>query len=477
MWQAAVQRLCITLCLALLCGPATAGSWRLTDNGPSTARLTWVDGSGFDDTFLSFRPGVRLTGTGGRVTGDIAYTASLDQQLGGDGDFNLSHNLRANANARLYEQMVFLRATASAGLASADGRGLIGSDGISSIFDGDIVQTYSASVTPELRNRFGSFADSRLTMTLDVVDSDDEDADFLSAGSDLTWVLSSGRQFSVLPWSLTARTNRLSYDDRDDQRDSITGQVSRRFDRRWLARASIGYEQNDVQTDRDQTDGVTWSVGGTWTATPRTSFDADYGERYFGNTWNLRATHTSRRTTLTAAYTRDISNVRSQILEQGRVFFFIDPVTGEPVRDPATGALILFDEGLVPSLVNEDFVSERLSLSVGVVGRRTTGTLSLGWSNRDYEVSPTVEDDYNVRLNLSRQLRSDLSGNLTFGWQQVDSNTAPDTEVYFVQAGANHRWGRRSTLGLETSYRTEDVEDADSTDEVRVALVYSIEFF
>ena len=102
-----------------------------------------------------------------------------------------------------------------------------------------------------------------------------------------------------------------------------------------LLRGSVGYEDNDIQTSRSVTSGSIWDVGLLWKPNPRTSLNAKYGSRYFGDAWSVFATHRTRRSQLTLGTSRDADNRRTEELVDSNLFLLDDD--GFIVTDPNTG--------------------------------------------------------------------------------------------------------------------------------------------
>jgi uncharacterized protein (PEP-CTERM system associated) len=240
--------------------------------------------------------------------------------------------------------------------------------------------------------------------------------------------------------------------------------VNHRLDNQRSVFGRVGYESNDVDTTRDDTDGLTWALGGTWRPNPRTDLAATFEERYFGKDVSVKFGHVTRRTGLVASYTRTVDNARNAIQEalvgpEGANEPFPNPVTGEPEPE-------LF---LVPELIDEDFLAESFRLGANLSGRRHSIGLQATWTKRDYEISGNDEDSFGLTANLSRRLSPLSSGTARFSREQTKPETGVDRSTYLVGLSFSRRLGRFSSFNFDVSHRRQDGIDGDSFEENRVS--------
>lgn len=457
----------IVLPAVLLTQSALAQAGRFTVDDRLSTRLVYTDNRRLDSTqesdfVLDVRPGVAVQRSGARARLDLEYDLGISQSLSGDQDIRLSNFLDAAFSSELYEDTWFLDARAGADLVGTSGLATLESDGIYD--DDNSTQAYSFSVSPYSRHHFGKYVDLLTRTTFDFVGAQ-EGSISESGGFDFSASLQSGRHFARVPWALTFRHNVIDREDRSDERSSLTGQVTYVYDRHWSIFSSLGIESNDVSTIRSDTDGMTWSIGGTWIPTPRTSVAASYGERYFGTNWDVNLTHRSRRTRLTAGLTRSVSNARN-IVQEALVGTLL--VDGQPLIDSVTGEPVEL-EVLVPRLIDEDFVQDQFRLGATVTGKRSSISLQSSWSNRSYEVSGSEEDAYNITASFSRRLTPRSDGSVRASWQQVDPNDSDSRSTYLVGLNFSHRLGRYSSVSVDISHRHQDEANGNSFDENRLS--------
>jgi uncharacterized protein (PEP-CTERM system associated) len=241
------------------------------------------------------------------------------------------------------------------------------------------------------------------------------------------------------------------------------------LNRQWGFFGRLGIESNDVQTTRDDTDGLVWAMGGSWTPNPRTSVDLEFGQRYFGSNVNFKVSHQTRRTRLSASYARTVSNARSVVQEALTGYVFVD---GEPLVNEVTGEQITLDV-LVPRLIDEDFVRDTVNLVATLSGKRNSLSLQTNWSSRSYEISGNEEDALGFSLGFSHALTPRTNGTARLSWQQTEPDTGPDRSTYLVGLGVSRRLGRFSSVSFDLSHRQQDDTNGDAFDENRVSAGFS----
>jgi hypothetical protein len=454
----------------LLLGPATvalAGDWKLTDS--TSVALDYVDRSGSDPSsgvVARLSPGFTLRGRGGRTQADMSYQLTLADGTRDTDPRNISHNLRANGRMEVVDDVFFLGGSATAGLVgNTSTSGPV--DEINAGSDGG--QSFAAEIRPEFRQHLNRYADivssNRLNYTSFNSDGDSRGDDD-STGVTLNLGIQSGRHFSATNWSVNTTQTKTRFDDRTDKRETVTGATGYRIDSTWRVRGTVGYEKNDVDTQRDDTDGATWSGGVDWTPNPRNSASFDYGSRYFGETFSANYRHRSRRTFLVFDLSRDISNRRSQQFYD-ELFVGIDPVTGTPV----------FFEGLAVEQIDEDFLNTQFRASATFTGRRSSLTVSGNIANRDYEVTDRDEDAYTLSARFTRQLGNDISGSLGGSYQQTDVKNSADSDTFDLTLSLSKRISTYTSAAITALHRERNSSDgADDYTENRIGFSLTTSF-
>ncbi|MGB5744320.1 MAG: TIGR03016 family PEP-CTERM system-associated outer membrane protein, partial [Sedimenticolaceae bacterium] len=451
---------------------AISGDWKVTDDiGLTTTAVDRNGNDSYTGVVFQLSPRWTATGRGGRITANVSYQPTLSYGTGSTDPKALTHQLLATSRTEVVRNRFFVGANASAGL-----RGNQASSGQTDAinFSDGGQQSYSVSVSPEYRQRLSPHINFVSNNNLNHVWYSGNDG---GSGSDpstaytLNAALQSGRYFGSLGWSLQATQSETLFDDReDDRRRDYTAGLSYRWDAHWQANGSVGYEDADVETNRDDTDGVTWNVGGAWTPNPRTSVNASYGERYYGNTWSGGVSHRSKRTRLGVNASRSLDNRRNQQLVDS--FFFLVDEDGNPITDPDTGQPLIAN---IPQLddTDEDFINNRVSAIIAVTGLRTTVSLTGTFSRREYEVSDDDQDSYGTTLRATRRLGQGYDASVSSSVTHFtgDGDNDDDSTNYDVSFSLSKQFSRRSSASLFVLYREQNSDDGDDDyDERRIGL-------
>ena len=151
-----------------------------------------------------------------------------------------------------------------------------------------------------------------------------------------------------------------------------------------------GYEENNYGlTDQS---GKTYGAGLSWAPNSRNSIDAQWEERFFGSSYLVNAQHSTRMTTWTVDYSRNISTTPQEILRlpAGNIAAFLNATLTPRYPDEAQRIAAIRDflttTGVSPFLTNgmafyseQVFLQKRLSVSAALLGRRNLVSLTLFW--------------------------------------------------------------------------------------------------
>lgn len=469
--KASLSRL---LCMGIVLGaalqtePATAGDWKFDHS--TTLGLSHVDRTG-DDGYsgqvLQATPNLHLRGESRRTQGDIFYQPTISVGNGSTDPEFLTHQGVGTGRIEAVKNRFFIGANASARLTgSSTGGGQV--DAINYNSSGG-QQSYSLGLSPEYRQHLSRYANlvARSNFNWVTYSGNDDGGSDDSLGQTLSASIVSGRHFNRFNWSLNATQRRTLYDSdqKDPTRTNYSARLGHRFGPRWAVNGSIGYEDNDIQSDRDDTNGATWDVGATWTPNPRTSVSARYGDRYFGETYSGNISHRTRRTQLSAGFSRNVTNRREQQLADS--FFFLEDSDGNPVLDQngnpiTTGA---------PNLrgTDEDFINTQFRGAMTITGRRTNVTIAGRISNRDYEVSGDDEDSYGLTVSARRDLGSSFNATLTGRTDHNDSN-----DTHEVRFSLSKNLSQRTSMAFNLGYRDYNADGSgDSYTEKRIGISFT----
>ncbi|MEM8987659.1 MAG: hypothetical protein AAGC95_13155 [Pseudomonadota bacterium] len=210
----------------------------------------------------------------------------------------------------------------------------------------------------------------------------------------------------------------------DYTRKTVSLNAQAPLTRTFALTGTVGDENIDADSRRDDISGFFWSAGVDLRPSTRTQVTASYGERYGGD-W------------ITVAVNQKISerlafraNASTQIEVDPRRFgvaFFIDPETGQPTTEN-TG---LIATGIVDL---EDGISVTDSASAGLIARfgRTQINISGGYALRDFETQEI--ERYNGNISIRRDFTKRLSARLIGRYDSNDRRSL-ETTVGFGGGG------------------------------------------
>ena len=435
--------LTMTLGLSALC---VAGEWRVTPR--VSASETYSDnialapaGSEQHDFLTTASPGIAVRGSGGRINLNLAYDMQLTDYARNTAASTRSHRLQAGARADVIDQILSINFASSAGQQNTSNVGVLAQD--ASTAGGNTTQFFTYSVAPVGRHRLGSYADVVVNTNYSQVFNEG------SVGSDSLSnrvTISSGRKFQRLGWSAAYRGNRISNSTGSTSEfRSGNATLSYRINRKWSVNGSTGAEFNDIQTSRSTADSITWAFGGSWTPTSRTSLQANYNHRFFGNAASFNLQHRARRMVFGASFSE--SATTSSTLQFERVLVpFVDEF-GNEIIDPGSGTPILIAID-TPTITDEVIILRRFQGSLAWRGQRSTASMQVSNQLRNFEVSGDEESVFSVSARLSRTLSRGTSASLGANWQTSEFPGARSNSRWSVDVGLTHRLARTISGGL-----------------------------
>ncbi len=421
--------------------------------------------------------------SGGRIQLDFDYSMDYTEDLPGKRGRRIAHKLAANMQAELYRDIVFLDASAGAGLSSRRSGGQTGYNsigaGYSSVGAGydsvgdtrDPVQTYTFSLSPYTKHHFGRYADLLARYTYDQVTN--SGTAFNSFSNSILISLSSGTHFSRMPWSLSYKQSKVDRQDGayDSQFSSINSNISYILNRKWRLNLGLGKTDNNFTSSRSSsTDSVTWDAGATWTPTPRTNLGFSYGRQFFGENFAFDFSHRWRRAVWTASYSKKLTNWRTQQLAQRTSFIgsTVDfgaslPFSGNPYTyrgSQDNNGQTIYVYGLdfdLPTLTDEQYVISTFNTGFSLNTRRSTLSVDAHYTTRRYEVTQNNGRDYGLNVNLSRKLSSKTNANTGLFWQKNRQTEGgpEDTRITF-NAGVARQLTERTNASLRYQHRRLD---------------------
>ena len=477
----------LLLFTGLLALPALAAKWDIvtdlsveemyTDNlrlAPnSTKESEWI---------TQLRPSIAIRADGPGLRFMANYSPQLVYYAQSNADTKVFHDGAASLNAELIDQRLFVDAGARVSYANVSVQGPVTESNVNPTGNRARVETFF--VSPVLVQNFGSAARAEARFTFSAANSNDPGSTQDSTANAVNLLLASGPAYRVLTGDISYFKQRIDYDD------PLTSSVDSDVilaNARQLIRPTVGllvqggYEEYDYGAAGLASDnGSRWAVGLDWLPSPRTRLAALAGRRFFGDAYQLDFRHRTRRTTLSASYTEDVTTTRSNYFAPtaNTTAGYLDPLhcaqASDQVACKREVGSVISQRGLpitlggpINSFTNRPLLEKRWLAAIAVEGVRNIvianvftldrtplpgavflpgpstveessdeiGT-SLAWnlrmSARDTwnlgaaytrRKFPGREDDLtSVSMGLTRQFQPRFSGSLSYRRLQNDSN-------------------------------------------------------
>lgn len=431
----------VAAAMMLLSSPSIAIDWKIS---PSLdLKETYSDnialapaGSEKSDFVTQINPGISLSGTGPRLKANARYGMQNLIYAERSRSNATRHMLNADANAELLDDFFFIDAKASISQQNVSAFGAQTNDNINTT--DNLTETRTYSISPYLRQRFGSTASSELRYTHDSVDA--SAGGLLASQSDRIQLnLNSGTAFKTLGWGLNYSNQQLDYSNaRTIDMETFSGTLRYLLSTRLSLNATGGYEKNNYLSTGVKPEGSFWSAGFSWAPAERTSITASAGRKFFGPTYALTANHRTRLTAWSLGYSEDITTTRSQFLVPATIDTsdFLNQLWTASIPDPVERQQIvdafIRDTGLPASLsnainflTNRVFLQKRLQASVAINGAKNT--LVLSTYNMLREAQTSQEIDSNLLgtdfLSLNDNTRQ-VGGNALWNWRMTPRTSA-----------------------------------------------------
>lgn len=445
--------------------PAAAGDWTIAPR--FTLGATYSDNIQLSDTdrqgemILTQQPGVSVRGNSGRASVNFDYNLQNRVYVEEGSRNALDNQLGATAQAEIIRDMLFLDARANVGRQNVNTFGRVSDTPL--LDTGNTAQVVNWSFGPSFRYRLPSLGSVTANYTFSNTSAGGQADEFGGAQHNVNFNLNSGEQLGRFGWAIsTGASQSSSFQGGSDPRfGRVNGQLSYQFHRRFRAFTNLGYDLNDFQSVTGEDDsGVTWSLGATWTPTPRSTLTASYGDRPFGGTFSMDARHRAGRWNFTSRYTEDFTTTQ-QVLLQRSQFILVDE-EGLPIIDPDTNSFVIIDAD-IPRLTDDVILQRRFDYNLSYQLRRGTLGLNAYRDDRSFQEAGDSEQVYGIRLNASRPLSPRLRSSLSLFWESGDSDAplggaglANEFERYGLTPRLNYTFGRSLTGSLLYSHQRSD---------------------
>ncbi len=467
---------CAAACLVLAAPPGWAQGSGTSASASIDTRLSFNVNSrlgGRDDPWWTSEvtPGFRLQSRAGRVIGSLDYGLVLAAQTRSDKRTEVGNRLAASFNAEVYDRRFFVEGRASVNRQSSNAFSTQYASGSGNeLFDvTNRTEVATLSLSPSWRGVFGGAVSYELRLLADASDSRGSiTGDQHRTGGTAT--LSSAIRGTPLTWALNATQSQTEF------------RAGRRT-RAELATATLGWIPDPDYafslrggTERQDTDSSelrssnTWGAGATWRPSPRTRFQLNYQDRYFGSGWTGGVEYRMPRTAVSFSSSRETSDGLGSSFAPVTQFQAFMALLTEDIPDPAARETYVLAQ-LASQQIDPNAVAVPafVTTAVSLVERHQLG---LSWSGRRLSMSAQAYRSINrvidtVVPELSRQpvRQSGYSGNLAYrltpqsglvltGSRQMTGSVPGrgGTDLKSLLLSYTHRQGQRTTLALSTRY-------------------------
>jgi len=254
------------------------------------------------DFVTELTPRINIYGNAKRASVRVNY-ALQGLLYANNGDQNTYfHQLFSSGVCEVVKQLIFIdggatitqqnRTDTGSGVFTNFGPGtFLGGVGDNISITGERTTVTTYRLSPYLVHRLGDWADAELRFGYDdVSDSGGDDTVTGSAGStDSTSQryyakIESGSRFNELPWEATFEREDIDYENANSTTfQELLGTVWFVYSPELRPVGSLGYEDNKFRSAGDAGSGIIWDVGVRWTPSGRTTLEATYGRRFFGD--------------------------------------------------------------------------------------------------------------------------------------------------------------------------------------------------
>lgn len=413
-------------------------------------------------------PSVEACAGGGRIKASLDYQLQALYYAGSDESNEIYNNLSAATTMEVLPGHFFLSADTSYGQTLINPSATFADNNL--LRPGNRTSAWVTNISPYWFQSLGPLGQATLRYRYGRTEYGSSDvSDYTLHGAYFN--LSNPPTNTQWSYQLNVATQRLERDDvnavtvtADDDGvthfDSATLQLGYQLTDS-LQLLAMGGVEDDYQADGDvdRWGSAIWNVGFRW-ASPTNALEAHYGERAFGSSWSLEATHQAPLFDVTVAYEEDTTAAGLNRLNRGNVAAggsFAGPLA--PIRDRGV------------------YVSKRLSATLAFDTERTHITLRGYDESREFLTSDEPDEDvYGADLAVRYQLgvRTTLLPRIRWEHHNLGGD---ESDIAEIGMGAAYSLTPSSQVSASYSHSWRDGEtEAGSYDENLVAAQYSIFF-
>ncbi|MBV2121878.1 MAG: TIGR03016 family PEP-CTERM system-associated outer membrane protein [Candidatus Thiodiazotropha sp. (ex Ctena orbiculata)] len=417
------------------------------------------------------KPGISILREGARTNLDFNYSPEYRYYKEETRDNETVHQLRANADAELMENHLYLDLWATADQTRiANSRN--SPDGLTGPTEN--LDYYTMGASPYYTTRFGNTSVLEARYSTDKVDYE-EDTEVDSTSQKYNLILGSGTYSTAQAWELSASHTREDFSGTaEDNKISIfRGEFLQQITRRWAVAFAAGYEDYDLVIGED-VDGEIWSVGLVFTPTSRTRFAIGGGERAFGDDYYVDFEHEASRSVWRATYKRDYISARDEATHTS--LFQRQDAFGNVVRDAVLDNPPPVRVTGVSTLSAEYYEVDRVDVSYLFSAQRTRFEVRGGYIKRDYVVDTQDTEDSTAAISFSRLISRKITGVARVLWSDHEQELS-NYDEWTASLGLGYLLGQDARVSVGYSHLERDGDtELNTYEENRVNIGFMASF-
>lgn len=484
--------------LLVMSNLAQAGDWRFTPRfslaETYTDNVRLVRRDKISDLITEITPGFSVRGTSARLKTNLDYNLQNLLYASHSEFNNTNHQLQGNGALILVENWLFLDARSAVSQQVVNSTGVFSRNNRSRTNNRGDVMSYG--FVPRVKHNFADWVGLDFSYSYDRTNQTQNSnngntigfpnnfpnnnlffGSNIGSGTDRQYRLrleSAGR-LPRTPIGVTLEKRKQKFDSgRSSELRRIVADATYVFSRKFRLTGTGGLEDNTFVTNGAPASGPSWTIGGKWTPTVRTTLSGNYGNRFFGPTYNVNLTHTRRRWSIDFGYNEEVKTLNQ--VQRSLVFVPLTGSNGQSIFDPFGNGNFL-SPTTNTSLIEDTFVSRDLRAGFSYKFIRDTFKVSYNDTERDYQSSNTVETLSGVSLGWTHKVSPRASTGIEAGWRnaQLGAAATPSTYVEF-QPYFSYQLGPHIQARVDYQYNSQD-GDANGNAYVENAVTARLNFY
>lgn len=423
--------------------------------------------------FSGINPGLQVKREGGRVKAKLDYV--LNSFVYSNKNLKKSkHNnnrLQSTLLTELLQNSLFLNLNGSISQELLDATQSASSSLITG--SGNTTETHSYSINPYWQTKLGQLVNARIGYDYNQVLY--EKSPLISADDSEQYkitVLVEKKSVRQLSWKLDMNYEQTDYrSSLDTQSSTVVGTLGFEISQQIKSKLLWGYEKYDGIINNDK--GALKGLGLIWNPSKKTYFDFTYGQRFYGDSYDLSIKHQFKKLGVNLRYNESFTNARNQIrsnnvnLQNG--LFNQDEVLDQSINANDPGVSVP-----VNSQTSSLYLSKRYTTDLTY--KMVTADIKLGvyYENRLFDQVILNETDYGVDVTWNLKLGRRMNAVTYINWvnkEFIRNNNQLTSEERLIRWSLSRRLTRKLTAKLSLSYQNKLADIQNDVFEERIILL------